>query len=133
MASTVNIDKHKIKQVMIAMATAVYNDVEDILQDRIIEEKRTDYPNMTVRRYGRGITGKIAGSTRDVVDSGSLRDSKQSKIESNSNKVKFTIEWLASHASFIYAGTANQPPYPWVHLALREDIDWKQIFEKYRE
>lgn len=133
MASTVNIDKHKIKQVMIAMATAVYNDVEDILQDRIIEEKRTGYPNMTVRRYGRGITGKIAGSTRDVVDSGSLRDSKQSKIESNSRKVKFTIKWMASHASFIYAGTANQPPYPWVHLALREDIDWKQLFEKYRE
>ena len=131
MASTVNIDKQKIKQALIALATSVYNDVDDILQDRIVEEKRTGYPNTTVRRYGRGITGRIAGSTRDVVDSGSLRDSKQSKIESSPSKVKFTIEWTANHASFIYAGTLNQPPYPWVHLALREDIDWKQLFEKY--
>ena len=110
------------------MGTEAFNEVADHLQSYITEEKR-DYPNTTVRRKGVGITGRMAGSPRDVVDTGELRDSYKVSDESSNNKVRIRVEWTADHAGYVYSGHGDVPAYPWVNLGLR-DIDWQELFRR---
>jgi hypothetical protein len=108
------------------IAKEVFNEVGEHLQSYITEEKRV-YPRTTIRRQGVGVTGKIADSPRDVVDSGELRDSFKVTDESNNNKVRVKIEWTAKHAELVYMGTSKIPAYPWVHKGLR-DINFQNTF-----
>jgi hypothetical protein len=90
----------------------------ETMQTFIIEEKR-NYPRETIRREGVGITGKIAKSPRDVVDTGELRDSFSLESEKTKISVKVTAKWDAEHAEDVYFGHDDVPPYPWVDAVLR--------------
>jgi hypothetical protein len=116
----------KFKSAATQMAKESFNEVGNHLHTYITEEKR-EYPNVTIRNKGVGVTGKVAGGLRDVVDNGELRDSFKISDESSGEKVKIIAEWTADHASLVYSGTDKIPPYPWVQIGLRE-IDWKQLF-----
>lgn len=110
------------------MGREAFKEVADYSQSYITEEKR-DYPRTTFRREGRGITGRVASSPRDVVDTGKLRDSFKVSDESSENKVRIKVEWTADHAGYVYAGHGEVPSYPWVQKALRE-IDWQELFKR---
>ena len=100
--------------------------IAEEMQSYLLEEKR-DYPRPTIRQEGRGITGKYAGSPRDVVDTGALVDSFSVTVERYSDSITIIVTaWDASHASKVYFGEGNIPPYPWVDIALRR-IDIKQM------
>lgn len=128
MATQVQIDKKKIYDQIKKIGADAFEESGAIMQSYITEEKRTGYPRVTIRKYGRGLTGRVAGSSRDVVDSGQLRDSKKEGLENKARSIKYWIEWNTLYAPFIYAGTEKQPAYPWVHLALREEINWSTLF-----
>ena len=100
-------------------------ELADYMQTYLTEEKRTyTRPNgddsPTIRQYGRGVTGKIAGSPRDVVDSGDLVNSYDFAVtEDSPTTIEVTAKWTAPHAERVFTGTDKIPPYPWVYLALR--------------
>lgn len=127
MAKTkVTIDKTKLRNALRQSATHTFNKFADFAQSFIVEEKR-DFPRDTVRQQGVGVTGKYAGSPRDVVDTGQLRDSQEVSISYSPLLIKMLLQWTASHAMKVYAGEGIIPPYPWVALALRE-FDWEKEF-----
>ena len=124
--------ENKFSEAVKKMASESFNEVANNLQTFITEEKR-EYPRTTFRQEGVGMTGKIATTPRDVVDTGALRDSFNVTEESSSNKIKITVSWDADHAMKVYSGENNIPPYPWVHLGLRE-VDWRNLFlQKWNE
>ena len=96
----------------------VAHDVGLLAHSYIVEEKR-DYPRVTYRQVGRGKTGKVAGSPRDVVDTGRLEDSLRVNVVLTYPNPTVTYSWFTEYAEDIYLGV-EQPPYPWVHLALLE-------------
>jgi hypothetical protein len=112
---------------MLKTAEDVFWDSGEFLQTFLTEEKRP-FPNVTIRQYGVGQTGKIAGSPRDVVDSGMLRDSFSQKTIFEGGTLRVSTDWDAPHAEIVYAGTKSIPPYPWVTIGLRE-IDWDYLFK----
>lgn len=99
-----------------------------------LTEERRNYPRTTIRREGVGVTGKIARSPRDVVDTGELRDSFKITIERNSEYITIIIiSWESEHAYNVYFGHGNVPPYPWIEYALRRiDLD-KLVEEAFNE
>lgn len=105
----------------------------DYLQTYITEEKRlykNDNNNITIRRYGRGITGKIAGSPRDVVDSKETENSYGIiDIKDTDTEVVKEIKWDSKASIYVYGGTDKQDPYPWVEIALRR-YDLREEFQK---
>lgn len=117
-------DKEKFRKVVRAMATGTFNEFSEFAQSFIVEEKR-EFPRNTYREYGAGVTGKYAGSPRDVVDSGQLRDSYKQQYQYSSTMCKLLLQWSASHAMKVYAGEGFIPPYPWVLLAMRV-FDWEK-------
>ena len=121
-----SIDRFKLA--LLNTGNQVFENVADHLQSQIIEEKR-DYPRVTVRRYGRGITGKIANSPRDVVDSGKLRDSFEVVTIISGAKVKTAVQWNTPYAEIIYSGHGIVPPYPWVQIGLRS-VYWSTLFKE---
>lgn len=123
----VTIDKAKLRKTIREAGTKTFTKFADFAQSFIVEEKR-DFPRNTYRDFGVGVTGKFAGSPRDVVDSGKLRDSKEVKITYNPLMMKMILQWTASHAEKVYVGEGIIPPYPWVALALRE-FDWEKEFK----
>jgi hypothetical protein len=118
----------RFKKAVGNMAIESFKEVGEGLQSYITEEKR-EYPNVTIRREGVGVTGKIAASPRDVVDSGKLRDSFNVTDESTNGKVRVKTSWDAPHAEIVYTGHGNVPSYPWVQLGLRE-VDWQKLFKR---
>lgn len=118
---------NKFKKAMEAMAKDTFVEVGEYLQTYITEEKR-DFPNVTVRQYGVGLTGKLASSPRDVVDSGQLRDSFSQTIFTGGT-LKVATQWDAPHSILVYTGTKSIPPYPWVNIGLRE-VDWQSLFKR---
>lgn len=122
----------KFKKAVSQMAKESFKEVSDHLQTYITDEKR-EYPRTTIRQEGVGVTGKIATSPRDVVDTGALRDSFEVSDDSSNNKVRIKVEWTAEHAAKVYSGENNIPPYPWVQMGLRE-VDWHKLFlEKWKD
>lgn len=109
------------------------NKTNDHMQSYIIEEKRpytNDNNNITIRRFGRGVTGQIAGSPRDVVDSGNTADSNAIiDLMDSSNKVEKEIIWDSVASVYVYRGTDKQPEYPWVEISLRV-YDHEKEFQK---
>lgn len=126
--SKVTFDKAKFYGVLNKIAVDAFTEVGDNMQTFITQEKR-EYPRTTVRVKGAGLTGKVATSPRDVVDTGKLRDSFQLSVKPEGKKVKAKATWTTDYVDLIYAGTSKQPPYPWVHLALRE-TNWKDIWRQ---
>lgn len=95
------------------------NGLMDEMQEMITEEKRP-FPNQTKRRYGRGKTGKDAGSPRDAVDSGKTRDSFKKTITDRGDSIEAEAQWNSQGAEKVYYGV-NQPPFPWIKHVLRRD------------
>lgn len=106
-------------------------DTGDRMQEMLTEEKRP-YPRTTYRKYGRGKTGIVASSPRDVVDRGTLVDSFDIEVETLNDLIKITISWGASHSIYIYFGTDKQPEYPWVKLLLQQVDLEKEFWRRYR-
>lgn len=105
----------------------------ELFQSYLTEEKR-DYPRETIRQYGRGITGKVAGSLRDVVDSGKLVDSFFWESIVRGTIYKNIFIWDAEHALLVYLGWVSAtglqiPPWQWVHEALKE-INWYAFLKR---
>ena len=105
----------------------------EIFKSYLVEEKRP-YPRQTNRRYGRGTTGKKAGTVRDVVDSKDLVNSFIWKSIVKGLYLKNEFVWNAPHAMLVYLGWTSStgleiPPWMWVHEALKE-INFKEIFRE---
>ena len=111
--------KTKFRNRASKMAIATFTERADFGQSFIIEEKR-DYPHTTIRQEGVGITGKIAQSPRDVVDTGKLRDSYTVTPNMIGSSAGVEVIWDAPHSAKVYAGGGSIPPYPWMHLSERE-------------
>lgn len=125
----VTIYKDKIINRLKSTAKLVFNDLGYHAQSYITEPKR-EYPNTTIRRYGVGITGKIASSPRDMVDSGRVRDSfSTDSIDSNSGLTVY-FSWDAPYLEFQYTGTDKIPPYPFVNLAI-SSFDIEKSFKSH--
>ena len=124
----INIDKDKIESALIETAEETFRELGNHAQSYIIEEKR-EYPRTTYREYGRGVTGKIAGSPRDVVDTGNLRDSYDVSVD-NSNGLEVSISWSAPYVGDIYFGDSRSAPYPFVTLAI-ESFNLENTFKEH--
>lgn len=98
----------------------------DGMQERLTGEHRP-YPNTTVRRYGKGKTGKYASSPRDVVDSEELVNSLEVNTETTTTGIVVTAEWTADHAWFVLRDAKS--PYNWILLALRI-LDLQEEFKR---
>ncbi len=102
-------------------------------QEQLKEEER-NYPHLTIREFGRGKTGKIAGETRDVIDSGSLYNSYWYKFLANTKSCKGEFGFEEDYASTIYLGHLSGwgyevEPYPWVEIAV-DKLDLEAMFKE---
>jgi hypothetical protein len=114
---TVKIFKDKINKALKDTGYKTFKDLGDYAQSYITEEKR-DFPRTTVRRFGVGVTGKIAQSPRDMVDSGKTRDSFATFTQDLGEGLVVTFSWDTPQAVIQYMGYGNIPPYPFVHFAI---------------
>jgi hypothetical protein len=121
-------DEKKFRLHAQALAKKSFTKIADSMQEKITEEVR-QYPGITIRRYGEGKTGRIAGSPRDVVDSGDLRDSYTTVIETIGDQIVFKAFWSTPYASLIYLGTSKIPAYAWVEMTLQQ-TNLSTVFEK---
>lgn len=110
------------------MAIASFKEASDFAQSFLTEEVR-EFPRETVRKQGVGKTGKFAGSPRDVVDTGALRDSYTATEGYAGSEIRLDVIWDAPHAELVYSGTGQIPPYPWVQLSQRE-FDWEESLKR---
>lgn len=94
----------------------VAEEFSEVLQSQLTDEVR-EYPRTTIRSVGRGKTGKVAGSPRDVVDTGELVDSFEFNFEINPRILLAVYTWSADHAAKVWFGEGNIPPYPWTEIA----------------
>ena len=119
----VTIYKDKIINKLKSTAKSVFNDLGEHTQSYITEPKRS-YPNTTIRQYGIGVTGKVATSPRDMVDSGRVRDSFSTDSIDSNNGLTVYFSWDAPYLESQYIGTDKIPPYPFVTLSLNSfDIE----------
>ena len=101
----------------------------ELFQSYLTEEYR-EFPNTTTRKYGRGKTGKIATTPRDVIDTGNLYNSFvwYSYVRGNlyTNNFGYEIEYAID----IYMGyTSNNrkiPSFPWINMAIRT-VNWDKV------
>ncbi len=112
-------NEKELDKLILKVATEMFTELDSRFQSQIVEELRP-YPRTTVREYGRGITGKIASSPRDVVDSGRLRDSHSHSIGQVGDTVVSVHRWDASHAIGVWAGSGMSPPYPWTQVVIEQ-------------
>jgi hypothetical protein len=107
-------------------AIACLEELGETIQDTLTEEVR-DYPRETKRRYGRGKTGKLAGSPRDVVDSGDLVDSYELTIKPLAHGIRGIYAWHTDHAAIVWAGTSKIPPYPFTRIGT-DNFSFEETF-----
>ena len=105
----------------------------DEFQSQLTEEKR-NYPRTTYRKEGRGVTGIVARSPRDVVDTEELVNSYNYAVVSTSQQFLALYQWDADHAILVYTGWTsgkgtNVPPYPWCHRAIAQ-VDLPKLFQE---
>lgn len=92
-----------------------------------LTEENREFPRTTIRQFGRGITGQVAESPRDVVDSGTLVRSQKNKPLSKKDYLEYSVTWAVPYAALIYTGYGDVPPFPWVRIALHR-LDYKALF-----
>ena len=66
-----------------------------------IEAEKWEWSGITNRKVGAGRTGKIAGSPRDIVDTGDLRDSQSFDYIS---PIYALYQWNVDHAAIVHQG-----------------------------
>ncbi len=66
-----------------------------------IEAEKWEWSGITNRRVGTGRTGKVAGSPRDIVDTGDLRDSQSIDYIS---PIYALYQWDIDHAVVVHQG-----------------------------
>lgn len=101
---------------------AFIDELVPFFQSQLTEEVRP-YPRETKRYYGRGRTGKGAGSPRDVVDSRGLVGSLVMQMSLSPTFMEAVVAWTAKHSIYVYYGStssngADIPPWPWVENAI---------------
>lgn len=119
-----------------AAARLTFIELGEIFQSQLTEEKR-NYPRATIRRIGRGITGRFAGETRDVVDSKALVNSYSLEIKKKTHSISGHYCYTARHSLLVYTGHVTNkgtdiPPYPWIHIALRR-VNLATLFKDHYE
>lgn len=117
-------DLAKFNQIFTKAAIATLKAQGEVFQEQLTEERR-NFPHPTVREYGRGKTGKYAGSPRDVVDSGELVDSYKLTVNKSLHQIEGTYSYSADHAERQYTGWITNrgeyvEPYPWIENGVRE-------------
>jgi hypothetical protein len=65
----------------------------------------------------------IAGSPRDIVDTGAL---KKSYAFIRTSSTRFELRWNAKHASTVFHGKANYPSRNW-HLLAKQTFDLSAV------
>jgi hypothetical protein len=113
----VKIFKDKINKTLKDTGLKTFKKLGDYAQSYITEEKR-DFPRTTIREFGVGVTGIIARSPRDMVDSGETRDSFTTLTTDLGNGLVVTFSWDTPQAIKQYLGFGDVPPYPFVHFAI---------------
>lgn len=76
------------------------NEFDEQLRSEIADEK-WEWDKVTVRRVGRGKTGKYAGSPRDIVDEGELQDSQYIEEITHTEVI---YHWDSDYAWFVHQG-----------------------------
>lgn len=95
-----------------------------------LTDERRNFPRTTIRTVGAGITGKVARSPRDAVNTKELVNSFSVKVERYEDYLSIiTTTWDAPHAVDVYFGHGNVPPWPWIDVALRR-LDINQIVQE---
>ncbi len=125
----VKIFKDKINKALKTTGLKTFKDLGDYAQSYITEEKR-DFPRITIREFGVGVTGKIAGSPRDMVDSGETRDSFAPQTQDSGDSLTVSFTWDTPQAIKQYIGYGNIPPYPFVHFAINT-FELEKTFQYY--
>jgi len=111
------------------------------LLNNALESKTWDWPRETYRK-----NGSVAGRTRDIVDTGRLKDSLKVSTKFLKTKTTFTIDYSAPYATFVHEGgyitpygdttrdSVYAPGRPWVTAVLQggfsgiESIDMQTEF-----
>lgn len=119
-------DELAFKNIVASRAKKVFNKYGEKFQSMLSEERR-EFPRMTIREVGRGVTGRVATSPRDVIDTGRLYDSYDNQVYLQINSVDCVISWQTPYATHIYTGYYDVPPFPWVQLGMRE-IDSRSVW-----
>jgi hypothetical protein len=107
------------RSIMNAIETAWQQEVADIdaAMELAITEDLYKWDKRTMRS-----TGEVAGSPRNIVDTGALRDS-QSVVPIGSLEVEF--EWGVDYAEDVHTGIRTEggvtPPRPWTQYAIAGD------------
>jgi len=103
---------------------------DEQLRSEIADEK-WDWDNLTVRRVGRGKTGKYATSPRDIVDTGELQDSQHIEEVSDTEVI---YHWDSGHAAIAHQGAVLSnggiiAARPWTDTA-QEEYPLQENFER---
>jgi hypothetical protein len=87
---------------------------------RLIGSKVWDWPGETERRGGGGTVKEVAGSPRNIVDTGALR---ASGSKAALGKYGVTLTWAVGYATAIHEGALLRnggviPPRPWTDVVM---------------
>lgn len=130
---SISVDLSEFNRRFEASAKETLAQLGEVFQAQLTSEVR-DYPRATKRSYGRGKTGKLADSPRDVVDSKKLVESYDLSVDATSSRVIGKYKYTASHAAIVYTGWVSKngaqiPPYPWMHKGIKQ-VDLVQMFKE---
>jgi len=90
----------------------------DVILDRQFTDEKWNWPRTTRRR-----NGTIAQTTRDIIDTGALRDSKIGPTKGQGNAYSGSRKWIWDiyYAEAVLNGTGTgHVPRNWVKAALQE-------------
>lgn len=93
--------------------------------DDAIADEIYSWPRETKRRNGR-----IAGKTRDIIDTGELLESKQVARSANAAEFSWDTEYSAAvHEGATTRSGAELPARPWTEKAM-EEVNPQEVFEQ---
>ena len=90
----------------------------DIILDRQFTDENWSWPRRTLRR-----NGQLAGTFRDIIDTGALQNSKTGPIKGKSGAYNSSRKWIwdIDYAEAVLNGTGSgHVPRNWVKAALNE-------------
>jgi len=92
-----------ISKGVIAASTEIEKKLNDALR-KSLSSGSWDWPRETIRS-----NGSIAGTSRNIVDTGALRDSQKITTRFLKTKLTMAISYSAPHAGIVYYGGVIQP------------------------